>query len=84
MDLYLPHQQTKSHVSLELIAADCMIKCSDLLVSGIRMTSDPAKKRLDIVAVSDSLAGLFAGTSLRRLGHNVKILERSPTPLLYY
>ena len=29
------------------------------------------------------LAGLIAGTSLRRPGHNVTILERSPTPLLH-
>ena len=52
-------------------------------VTGIRMMSSSPEKHLDIVIVGGSLAGLFAGTSLRRLGHNVVILERSPTPLLH-
>jgi thioredoxin reductase len=44
---------------------------------GIRIMNGLSKKHLDIVIVGGSLAGLFAGTSLRRLGHNVSILERS-------
>jgi len=33
--------------------------------------------------VGGSLGGLFAGIVLKRLGHNVRILERNPTPLLH-
>ncbi|CAF4219697.1 unnamed protein product, partial [Adineta steineri] len=34
---------------------------------------------MDIIVVGGSLAGLFAGLVLKRLGHNVHILERNPT-----
>lgn len=47
------------------------------------MMSNNPQKHLDIVVVGGSLAGLFAGASLRPLGHNVTILERSPTSLLH-
>ena len=33
--------------------------------------------------VGGSLAGLFSSIALLRLGHNITILERSPTPLLH-
>jgi 2-polyprenyl-6-methoxyphenol hydroxylase-like FAD-dependent oxidoreductase len=33
--------------------------------------------------VGGSLGGLFTGIALRRLGHNVKIFERNPAPLLH-
>ncbi len=32
--------------------------------------------------VGGALAGLFAGSLLRQLGHNITILKRSSTPLL--
>ncbi|KAF2096113.1 FAD/NAD(P)-binding domain-containing protein [Rhizodiscina lignyota] len=44
--------------------------------------SSPSPKK-DIVVVGGSLAGLFTGIPLLRQGHNVTILERSPTPLLH-
>ncbi|MCJ1484988.1 hypothetical protein MMC06_005161 [Schaereria dolodes] len=34
--------------------------------------------------VGGSLGGLFAGIVLKRLGYNVRILERNPTPLLHH
>jgi len=34
------------------------------------------------VVVGGSLGGLFTGIVLKRLGHQVTIFERSPTPLL--
>lgn len=34
--------------------------------------------------VGGSLGGLFTGTILKRLGHNIKILERAPTALLQH
>ncbi|KAI9684550.1 MAG: hypothetical protein M1822_005638 [Bathelium mastoideum] len=37
----------------------------------------------NIIVVGGSLGGLFTGTVLTRLGHNVRILERNPTPLLH-
>ena len=37
----------------------------------------------NIIVVGGSLGGLFTGTALTRLGHNVRILERNPTPLLH-
>ena len=33
--------------------------------------------------VGGSLAGLFCGVVLKRLGHNLSIFERNPTPLLH-
>ncbi|KAH8885483.1 FAD/NAD(P)-binding domain-containing protein [Thozetella sp. PMI_491] len=41
-----------------------------------------SSRPLDIITVGGSLAGLMTSISLRRLGHNVRILEQSPTPLL--
>ncbi|KAI9669826.1 MAG: hypothetical protein M1817_004567 [Caeruleum heppii] len=38
--------------------------------------------KLDVVVVGGSLAGLLHGVVLKRLGHNVHILERSPTQAL--
>jgi 2-polyprenyl-6-methoxyphenol hydroxylase-like FAD-dependent oxidoreductase len=38
---------------------------------------------MNITIVGGSLGGLFAGLALKRLGHNVHILERNPTPLLH-
>jgi flavin-dependent dehydrogenase len=35
------------------------------------------------IQVGGSLAGLMTSIALRRLGHNVRILERAPTPLLH-
>lgn len=49
----------------------------------IYMMSSPPNKQRDIVIAGRSLAGLYAGISLRRLGHNITTLERSPTPLLH-
>ncbi|KAH8906462.1 FAD/NAD(P)-binding domain-containing protein [Coniochaeta sp. PMI_546] len=43
----------------------------------------PASRPLDIITIGGSLAGLMTSISLRRLGHNVRIFERSPTPLLH-
>jgi 2-polyprenyl-6-methoxyphenol hydroxylase-like FAD-dependent oxidoreductase len=37
---------------------------------------------LDVVIIGGSLGGLAAGIALKRLGHNITILERNPTPLL--
>ena len=37
---------------------------------------------MNIIIVGGSLGGLFAGLALKRLGHNVHILERNPTRLL--
>ncbi|KAI9820438.1 MAG: hypothetical protein M1832_003771 [Thelocarpon impressellum] len=37
-----------------------------------------------VIIVGGSLGGLFAGVVLKRLGHSVRILERSPTPLLHH
>ena len=34
------------------------------------------------IVVGGSLGGLLTATALKRLGHTVTILERSPTPLL--
>lgn len=34
------------------------------------------------IVVGGSLGGLLTGIALKRLGHEVTILERSPTPLL--
>ena len=42
-----------------------------------------SQPRKDIIIVGGSLGGLFTGTVLTRLGHNVRILERNPTPLLH-
>ncbi|KAI9695971.1 MAG: hypothetical protein M1820_008312 [Bogoriella megaspora] len=36
-----------------------------------------------VIVVGGSLGGLFTGMALTRLGHNVRILERNPTPLLH-
>lgn len=38
---------------------------------------------LHIIVIGGSLAGLFNAVTLRRLGHKVTILERSPVPLLH-
>lgn len=35
------------------------------------------------IVVGGSLGGLLTGIVLKRLGHRVTILERSPTPLLH-
>ncbi|KAL6245907.1 hypothetical protein RBB50_007060 [Rhinocladiella similis] len=40
-------------------------------------------KKLDIIVVGGSLAGLMTSIPLKRLGHKVTILERSPVPLLH-
>lgn len=40
-------------------------------------------KRLDVIVIGGSLAGLMNGIVLKRLGHNVTILERSPVALLH-
>lgn len=40
-------------------------------------------KPLHIIVIGGSLAGLFNAITLRRLGHKVTILERSPVPLLH-
>ncbi|KAF2083351.1 FAD/NAD(P)-binding domain-containing protein [Saccharata proteae CBS 121410] len=40
-------------------------------------------KQKNIVIVGGSLGGLFHGVALSRLGHNITILERNPTPLLH-
>lgn len=45
--------------------------------------STSSKKQLDIAIVSGSLAGLFAGVALRRLGNDITIFERSPILLLH-
>jgi 2-polyprenyl-6-methoxyphenol hydroxylase-like FAD-dependent oxidoreductase len=37
----------------------------------------------NVEKVGGSLAGLMTSIALRRLGHNVRILERAPTPLLH-
>jgi len=37
---------------------------------------------LNVIVVGGSLSGLFAGIALKRLGHNVRIFERNPAPLL--
>lgn len=37
---------------------------------------------MNIIIVGGSLGGLFAGVALKRLGHNVHILERNHEPLL--
>ena len=37
---------------------------------------------MNIIVVGGSLGGLFAGLALKRLGHNVHILERNPAPIL--
>ena len=45
-------------------------------------TPDPPElKRMNIIVVGGSLAGLLSGLALKRLGHNVHILERNPLPL---
>ena len=36
---------------------------------------------MDVIVVGGSLAGLLTGLALKRLGHNVHILERNPLPL---
>jgi 2-polyprenyl-6-methoxyphenol hydroxylase-like FAD-dependent oxidoreductase len=41
------------------------------------------KKKLDVVIVGGSLGGLTVGLALKHLGHNITILERTPTPLLH-
>ena len=46
------------------------------------MSIKPLAKR-DIVIVGGSLGGLMVAIPLIRLGHNVTIIERSPTPLLH-
>ncbi|KAI9675622.1 MAG: hypothetical protein M1817_000988 [Caeruleum heppii] len=51
--------------------------------SGSEASDDPVSPYLDVVVVGGSLGGLFTGIVLRRLGHNVRIFERSPTPLLH-
>jgi len=40
-------------------------------------------KQLNILVVGGSLAGLLSSIPLKRLGHKVTILERSPVPLLH-
>lgn len=42
-----------------------------------------SREKKDIVIIGGSLAGLFASVPLVQQGHNVTILERSPTPLLH-
>ncbi|KZV98097.1 FAD/NAD(P)-binding domain-containing protein [Exidia glandulosa HHB12029] len=42
-----------------------------------------AKPKQHVVIVGGSLAGLFNGVALSRLGHRVTILERNTTPLLH-
>ena len=49
--------------------------------SSIHMLKESADARYQ--QVGGSLGGLFAGVVLKRLGHNVRILERNPTPLLH-
>lgn len=41
------------------------------------------EERLSIVVVGGSLGGLATGLALKRLGHEVTILERNATPLLH-
>lgn len=43
----------------------------------------PLDRPLHIIVIGGSLAGLFNAITLRRLGHKVTILERSPVPLLH-
>ena len=40
-------------------------------------------KKKNILVVGGSLGGLFAGLALKRLDHDVHILERNPLPILY-
>ncbi|CAL1703035.1 unnamed protein product [Somion occarium] len=40
-------------------------------------------KMMRIVVVGGSIGGLMAGVALKRLGHRITILERSPTQLLH-
>jgi len=40
-----------------------------------------ANKKLNVVVVGGSLGGLFTGLVLKRLGHKIRILERTPTAL---
>ncbi|KAJ9664776.1 hypothetical protein H2198_000122 [Neophaeococcomyces mojaviensis] len=40
-------------------------------------------KHLNIIVVGGSLAGLLTSIPLKRLGHKITILERSPVPLLH-
>lgn len=47
------------------------------------MLASKPEKVLHIVVVGGSLAGLMSAIPLRRLGHTVTILERSPVPLLH-
>ena len=54
-----------------------------LMISNISRTMADISKKLDVVVVGGSLAGLMCSIPLLRLGHNVTILERSPTPLLH-
>ncbi|KAL4942055.1 hypothetical protein BDV06DRAFT_193183 [Aspergillus oleicola] len=43
-------------------------------------TVSSPKKPLDIIITGGSLTALMHGTALHRLGHNIHILEQSPTP----
>lgn len=47
------------------------------------MAATAVEKQLHIIIIGGSLAGLFNAITLRRLGHKVTILERSPVPLLH-
>lgn len=47
------------------------------------MAATSLDRPLHIIVIGGSLAGLFNATTLRRLGHKVTILERSPVPLLH-
>ncbi|TVY15875.1 2,6-dihydroxypyridine 3-monooxygenase [Lachnellula arida] len=40
-----------------------------------------ATERLDVVIIGGSLAGLMHGVMIKRLGHNVRILEQYPTSI---
>lgn len=47
------------------------------------MAATTTTKPLHIIVIGGSLAGLFNAITLRRLGHKVTILERSPVRLLH-
>jgi 2,6-dihydroxypyridine 3-monooxygenase len=52
-----------------------------LHVKSIGEFENPEGQRVEVVVIGGSLGGLTAALVLRDQGHNVRVLERSPTPL---
>ncbi|KAI9759702.1 MAG: hypothetical protein M4579_002179 [Chaenotheca gracillima] len=46
------------------------------------VSSSGTGRALNVIIVGGSLGGLLSGVTLKRRGHNVRILERNPAPLL--